>query len=96
MKSIGNHLNSHNFQSTPGIYLQLKNVSSQFSANSLLMSLYSSMNINSVHKSVILPPVSGIAVYFLNVWLLYKVLTTMMLDSRVPVVTRIQAAQSVV
>jgi len=96
MKSIGSHLNSHNFQSTPGIYLQLKNVSSHFSAISLLMSLYSSMNINSVHESVILPLVSVIPVHFFNVWLLYKVLTTMTLDGRVPVVTRIQAARSVV
>ena len=81
MKSIGNHLNSHNFQSTPGIYLQLKNVSSPFSAIRLLMSLYSRMNISSVHETLILPFVNVIPVHFLNVWLLYKLLVTMMLDS---------------
>jgi len=67
MKSTGNHLNSHNFCSTPGIYLQLKSVSSPFSAISLLMSLFSSMNIDSGHETVILPLVSVIPVHFLNV-----------------------------
>jgi len=81
MKSIGNHLNSHNCHSTPGIYLQLKSVSSPFAAISLLMSLYSSMNINSVRETVILPLVSVIPVHVLNVWLLYKLLLTVMLDS---------------
>lgn len=96
MKSNGNHLNSHNFHSTPGIYLQLESVSSPFSAISLFMSLYSSMNIDPGHETVVLPLVSVIPVHFLNVWLLYKLLMTVMLDSRVPVVTRIQTGQSVV
>jgi len=96
MKSIGKHLNSHNFRSNPGTYLQLKSVSSPFSAISLLMSLYSSMNIDPGHETMILPLVSVIPVHFLNVWLLYKLLMTMMLDSGVPVVTMIQAGQSVV
>lgn len=81
MISIGNHLDSHNFQSTPGTYLLLKSVSSPFSAVSLLLFLYSSMNINSVHETVILSFVSVIPMHFLNVWLLYKLLMTMMLDS---------------